>query len=535
MAGFSVPIVQADNKASFVDSGSAAAWLSEQPQANAPAMLASLVAQVQAFNSSLATARERFKTLEVLRKTSFSVSCECQRRYEGKPLPLLPAEQTSLDMSRRLWRSSAVGYMHCLRACLDKDSSISSYSAKVAHRILACLRMEQMICYFAGAEIDGEFWRNLHSVWASSEQLGVTRDPIEDRLLGETSKSTISGQYCMVLMLHLARPFALSRGQFAAAVRWLARWREQAAISIAPDKDPKSCCIALNLSQDRPVHDQSRAASVGRWLSVDAVLRKMRQRLEQLAAGESPELLKLGSGLSSQACVALLTTLSEHLRHPQRAPEEVAAQAASVTVAAGLENIHRLLGGRGLKSSAVSTPFASRLDHERIALFGHSARAAEDDGESKTETWQFVQQAPGVLNLFAPVGSVESRLILGGLLAVKLPQHEHNSLAIINSLYVGNDGCVYATASLIAGRPSPLIVEAREKPSGKTVRHPAFLLAAKEDGSSSPTLVLPTGLPQRTVSMHYLEARDQAPIALRLIESLGRGGDTEHWSVAIDA
>lgn len=100
MAGFSVPISQTDNKAAFVDSDSAAVWLAGQPQANAPAMLASLVAQIQLFNSSITTSRERFKTLEVLRKSIFSVSQECQRRYENKPLPLLPAEQTVLDMTR---------------------------------------------------------------------------------------------------------------------------------------------------------------------------------------------------------------------------------------------------------------------------------------------------------------------------------------------------------------------------------------------------------------------------------------------------
>ena len=141
-------------------------------------MLAELVSQIQAFNSYAKAPRERFKTMEALRKTLFAVSGECQRRYENKPLPLLPSEQLALDTSRQLWRACRLAYLHCLRACLEGDASISSYSARVTHRVLSCLRMEQMNCYLAGTELDAQFWRNLHSVWASAEQLGVTREPV---------------------------------------------------------------------------------------------------------------------------------------------------------------------------------------------------------------------------------------------------------------------------------------------------------------------------------------------------------------------
>ena len=535
MAESSVPIGQADNKAAFVDANGATAWLAGQPQANAPAMLAGLVAQIQAFNSAFTAPRERFKTLEALRKTIFADSQECQRRYENKPLPLLPAEQTALDMSRRLWRSCAVGYMHCLRACLEKDGSIASHGAQVAHRVLACLRMEQMNCYFAGADLDGEFWRNLHSVWVSAEQLGKTSDLVEDRLLGETSKSTVRGQYCMVLILHLARPFTLSRGQLAAAVRWFARWRELAAVLAEPNQNPKSCCIAINLSQDRPIHESAQGASVGRWLSLDGVLQKMRKRLELLAKGDSPEVLKLGSGLSSEACVALLTTLSEHLRYPQKTPIGALLEASPITVAAGLENINRLLGGKGLKISVQHASLGTQLSHhEQVALFGRAVRDAEESGECKSEIWQITQQAPGVLNLFCPAGNSEARLVLGGLLCVKLPQHEHFTLATISGLNTRADGGLCVAASLFDGEPSPLIAEVREKPAGKLSRHPAFLLTGREEGST-PLVVLPIGLPARALSFRFFEAREQSLIALRLVENLGRGGDIERWSAAIDA
>ncbi|MFZ4535952.1 hypothetical protein [Propionivibrio sp.] len=532
MTWFSLPITQADNKAAFYDSTSATRWLAGQPQANAPAMLAELVTQIQAFNGCGTSPRERFKTLEVLRKTLFAVSGECQRRYENKALPLLPAEQLALDMSRQLWRACRVAYLHCLRACLDGDPSIAEHSAKVAHRVLSCLRMEQMNCYLAGAELDADFWRNLHALLASAERLGVVREPVADRLLGETSESTVSGQYCMILLLHLACPFSLARAQFAATIRWFARWREQVAVLGEPDIGSKACCIALDLAQERPLHDNLRVAGVGRWLSIGGVLRKIRKRLELLVAGESPESLKLGSGLSSEAAVALLNELYDHLKCPRQSAPDDPVDVSQIAVAAGLESIYRLLGGKGLKDSFMpATSFDSQLNQQQIALFGHVVRETEPGVESNTETWRAAQQEAGKLRLIRPAGSGASRLVLKGLLAIQLPQHENYALATISSLYSRCDGSLNISASLLSGEPTPLLAEMREKPSGKISRHPAFLLPATEGGNPA-SVLLPVGVPARSLSIRFYEAQKHTLLALGLADCNERGGDNERWSVA---
>lgn len=532
MTWFSLPSIQAENKSAFFDSDSAAVWLAGQPQANAPAMLAELVTQIQAFNCYDTAPRDRFKTLEVLRKTFFAVSGECQRRFENKPLPLLPADQAVLDAALQLWRACAVAYLHCLSACLEGDPSIAPYSARVAHRVLSCLRMEQMNCYLAGTELAGDFWRNLHAVLASAEQLGVAREPVEDRLLGETSESTLSGQYCMVLLLHLARPFTLSRAQFAAVNRWFARWREQAAVLSGPEESPKSRCLALDLSQDQPLHDKLGGARVGRWLSVKGVLRKMRERVELLAAGESPESLKLGSGLSSEACVELLNTLSENLKNPKKTTADLPGEGSSIALVAGLETIYRFLGGTRLKESvAPSSSFASRLSHEQIALFGHVARDTWENTEKLAEQWQLMRLKPGELQLTRPAGSGSVRLVLRSLLAIQLSQNVNCSLALVSSLHMRCDGSLCITASLLPGAPAPLLAELREKPAGKISRHPACLLS-QENGESS--VCLPVGLQARALSIRFYEGREQSLLGVRLLGLIERGGDYERWSIAVD-
>ena len=136
MTWFTLPPLEAGQNAAFLDSRSASTWLARQPQANAPAMLAEFIAQIQAFNRCRVAPDERFRTLTVLRNALFAASRDCQRRYENKPLPLLRAEKDLQDSLRALWRACAVSYLHCLRACLEGDSSISPHGAKVAHRAL---------------------------------------------------------------------------------------------------------------------------------------------------------------------------------------------------------------------------------------------------------------------------------------------------------------------------------------------------------------------------------------------------------------
>lgn len=526
MTWFSLPVTQVTNKAAFFDADSALTWLSGQPQANAPVMHAELARQIQALNGFRLPPQVRFKTLEALRKTIFAVDGECQRRFENRPLPLSEAEQSALDTSRRLWHACAVAYLHCVRACLDGDQAALELKVTATHRAMACLRMEQMSAYLGGAEMAPENWRNLHAVLASAEQLGVARVLVSDRRLAETRESTVCGQYAMTLLLHLVRPFELSRGQFAAATRWLARWREQAEVLIEPDPDPKARSIALDLTQDSPIHTANGTPGIGRWLATGDVLRKMRKRIESLAAGETPENLKLGSGLSVEACSALLSALADSIRHPQAAAAGVPVNAPVAEVVGGLEAIHRQLGGKSLKAEALSST-SNRRNHEQIAIFGHVREDPNESDKVRPEEWRVVEEKPTVFKLNRAAATGVARLANRNLIAVRLPDHPHYALATLSCLYSRCDGSLYAVARRLPGEAVPSIVEVRERGTGKTSRQPVFLLPAVGPLGRPASLVLPAGLSARAQS---LILQQENTLSIRLCACLERGSDYECWS-----
>ena len=535
MTWFSLPITQTGNKAAFADAASAAAWLAQQPQANAAAMQSGLLGQIHALNAYSMAPRERFKILEELRKAIFTVDGECRRRYENRPVPLWSSEQVALDTARHLWRACAIAYLHCLRGCLDGDPGVAEHKAKIAHRALVCLRMEQLTCYFGLLEVDPDFWRNLHSILASAEQLEIAHVPISDRALGETSESTINGQYAMTILLHLARPFELSRTQFAAAIRWLARWREQAEILTAPEHNPKANCIALDLSLNAPSIEAPGTPGIARWLSISGVLRKIRKRLELLAAGESPESLKLGSGISSEASVALLKTLADNLKHPLPIAAGALPESPLVKVAIGMEVIHRQFGGKSLKTPEEPSSM-NRHAQDQIAIFGHLPRETEDKNAVKPENWVLLPAAdsaalPGQsatqLRLYRPAGKGLARLNNKCLLAVQLPDQSRFTLVLLSSLCTHSDGSVHATVRVFPGVPSALVAEVRERPMGKVVRQPALLLPAIDKLASAPSIFLPAGTSTRALSVTLLQDRPQT---LRLGTCLERGSDYERWA-----
>jgi hypothetical protein len=352
MASFSLPATESDNEVAFSSAEGAALWLEEQFPADSTTALTVLVAVLSAYNAYATPPYERFRVLETLRKTVFSV---CRERTgfpehgdkPPQPLPLVPEES---EIIGQLWRASAVGYLHCLAACQEGDPQLVEEAARLAHRALTSLRMEQLCRYMGGAEVSADFWGLLHAVYASAEALGVTAKIVGDTSARETAESSVTGHYGMALMLHLAQPLALAHEEFLVVKRWLVRWRELVQVQEMPRTDVRtevradSCCIALDLAQSAPFHDPAQPAGEGRWLVLDRVLRKIRKRIEALQAGESPESLKLGSMLPADDCILLLELLHDRLRFSPSAYFSLPSGAVIAKVASGLDNLHRLLG-----------------------------------------------------------------------------------------------------------------------------------------------------------------------------------------------
>lgn len=581
-----------------VDAASARTWLTQQPQANTLGLQSALLQVLETMNGWRLPAQQRFDALEALRAALFTVDEDCRRRFERKPLPLAANEQAVFDTARRLWHAAATGYLHCLRSAVEKAAAGDApehpdrFAACVAHRALVCLRFELINNLLGAHEADGALWRNLHATLATAEELGVCDTPVVDRLLAETRDSTIGGQYAMALLLYLAQAGSLSRAQFLACSRWFARWRETVPVLDAlPQADDAAGetrpatptrLLALDLALDRALPRRGEVPGIPRWLVLDGVLRKMRQRRRALAEGELPETLKLGSELSADECDKLLDTLTARLKEAARRPPlrngkgANGSEAPRCEVVTGLPDIHLWLGGSPLTASEHDALRLQRREQEQIAIFGHVVRNAP--AAITPETWQLAQEdcdarpasvasmgaapsdlqasspfvssplaaCPRQIRLCRPAGAGSSRLSPRELIASRLPGTTGIQLLRVDSVLARLDGSLSLLVHALPGVPQALLAEARERGSGRTLREPALLLApvtppaADARGTPPPTpltpppaagaqpwlAIVPAGLPGRSSA---LTLKDPDKRSYRLLRCAEHGPGDELW------
>ncbi len=518
--------------AAFRDAESAAQWLAGQPQANPSAMMSSLTEQLESFSRLNRPPRQHFKVLEILRKAVFAATAASQIRSAGKPLPLTADEQRALDAVRYLWRVCATAYQRCLQACLDGDSSLEGHAARVAHRVAACLHMEQVAGYASGAAPQAGFWQCLHAAFLVAEKLECGDEPVADRWPGDVSGATFNGQYAMSLMLYLAQPFSMSSVQRAALERWLVRWRELAGVTAQTPLEAESVSWRIDLGEDRPLCEDggSGETNLSRWLRLDAVLGKIRGRRAALQAGESPENLKLGSRLTADACLALLATLDSHLR---QVPPDLSIGRAGMpelSIAVGLASIHRLLGGTG--ANAASHSPSSMDDHmasEQLAVFGRVLTERRLPPAVDLEPWRLVQRSGRQAWLLRQPGNGNSRLNVQAVLAIR--RQDNFLLATVAGLGQSEDGVLCCFVRLLSDEVAPRGVETRDRITGKVERHPALLLPSDDEHATRDLLLIPTGVMARASSVQFLDSDGQRLPGLRLGECLERGNEVDVWPV----
>lgn len=522
MTWFALPPVSSDNPPGFVDMNGCNAWLAAQPLANAPLMQDALGSQLSALNRFRLPPRERFKILETLRKPIFAIETESAKRYDGRPLPLAPVERKALELSCRIWRELATGYLHCLRACIDGDAALGEHHAKIAHRALTSLRLEQTSCYRGGAMVPQAWWPLLHATFVAAEQLGVAATAISDRLLADTRESTPTGQYAMSVLLHLSRPHELTRSQFAAVQRWLARWREQVRIHPGASAAGDARCVVIDLGGTQPLLAGSVAPGTGRWLALDTVLGKIKQRAKDLREGKSPEELHLGTLLPAEACVTLLQFLHGALQAPPSMPSGSRNGAPEIGVASTLDRIHHLLGGTPIQSQQEPTTLSNRKLHEQIAIFGHVVRDSGPSAEEQLERWQILAEAPGKLRLRLAADVPCERLSCRSLIAIK-KTGDSPCLAILRSLATAEDGSLIATAQPLSGKAVAVTAIGREKVTGRSQPLAAAFLPAVGDGSVPASLFMSAGTLSR---LARLDAAD-LPGGVKVGPAFDRGANFE--------
>lgn len=373
-----LPEAQPHQPPAFTSPEGADAWLARQPQAQPVDMLTRLHDQVEAIDAAGMVPSLAVSLLDRLHKASLAPQDALESRYLRKPLPLSADDWRCFELAHRLWQAFGIAYLRVAPHFAPAER------CRPLHRAANALRLAKTCHFQAAHSFPAQLDRLLFAVLAQAHRHDLLRQSLIDPDFPQYGNANIAGHLAWAFLLQRIDPYRLSAAQLAVANRALGRWRELAVFQGDAGDEADQSAIDLGTFCAGGLPDE-----LPRWLGVRRIQRKISQRLEALAAGESPESLKLGRELSGAACIRLLNDIAERLRgvpvsHETDLPD------GDLDLIFGAESLWSTLRGEPLDSGSLTAESAT-LAHQRLAMFGFdrvtALATAVQNVQVPTEHW----------------------------------------------------------------------------------------------------------------------------------------------------
>lgn len=491
----------------FRDVLTAKIWLAEHQASPPPVLQASLHAQIEALTAADFPPVLFLEMVEVLRPSVIAVQERLESRYVRRPLPLTRDEGGAFRRARRLWRALAQAYWRAVPALPP------GHLLFPLHRAAVTLRQEHYAHLIAGQEVPGELPDLLYQVLCQAETAGVLREGLADPVLTHLEDSTIAGNVAWVFLLESVDAVGLSAAQLTVADRAFSRWRELATFLAVPDDSPRARVIALSELVGRLELPEG----APRWMDVRPVIRKLRTRMESLEAGESPESLKLGRDLGSQACLALFRQMTEALR---QSAEEDEAMTGTLELSVGLDDAFSRLTGRAISKQPKAGVASPAVDHQRMAVFGFDNMLTQREGAGRREVPRENWIEAGEWLMRGPAEAQE-RIKSPCLAAGGQKGAKGGTLAHLWGVRELADGTLCGHIHWYAENVEPCMVMGLPRRSDGVLEVPAFRLA----GPDEQVLIVPTAAGIKAGMALALEGVAGGTSRVTVGKLLERGGD----------
>jgi len=476
MHWLSLPEPRRNIAQAFQDAKSARSWLSEQPRAQALNMLIAVDLQVEAIDGDGLPPATAIELLDLLRSAAVPAYSNIESRFIRKALPMLDEDQRSFDIARQFWLHLGVAYLRLAQKLPPGEQMLP------LNRAASSLRIAQYAHFQAACECPQLLDQLLFGILAQAAASGVLTQPLADPDFPHLGDANIAGHLAWAFLLRLSDPYKMSASQLVVAHRAFSRWRELAAFLEAADPDPKAHVIDLS-----PLFGQPLPPGIPGWINVRSVIRKIRQRIEALKAGESPEALKLGRELSATACIRLLRELDDSLRERRGQPS---TEVGEIELAFGGDHAYAVLKGKYLNKPVAPETRSTAIAHQRMAIFGFDSHSQMPGAVKKIdiplETWTLLDGK--ALRPLEPEGGRRLSPCL-----VAAVRHGKKSLGVLFGLQTTQAGTLSGSLRWYDGRIEAGWLKSRTIQGPNTPRTAAFL---RHEGDAL-SLILPATAPVR--------------------------------------
>ena len=507
------------------------AWLARAALADARQACRELTALLESLEEVSPPEAPYVEILERLREPIVVAQAEHGKKFAGRPLPLKDFEIGAFEQVSDLWTTLGRAFKRLLRSAIeDRSPDLAGKEALLAHRALDCVAELMVVHYRARRELDNELWQDLHQLYQTAEQQGVTMTTVS---AGHRSKSvsTCNEAYVRALLLALANPPGLASRELQWTRRWASMWAYKVEL-VAAAEDAQGYAVDLAGNQPPAWIKADAATPTTRFLETANLRRSVRSRVKKLESGVDPQTLGLGKDCVQPDVGRLLVQLARvwvEVPAPRQFTRRLVAARAELV--SGLESIHVALSGKAFKSAGSGRHWDySRRDAEQIHIY-QGARSSEiEEGATAfaAEKWETLDESANGFRIRRK-GPGE-RLSLGQLVGLRPAGARGFILSEVRWLMSGIDGSLTVGASALPGLAKAVAVRPASTPNNAPEPYvQAFLLpnAAAQPGS----LVMPSGWYQAS---RELEVRDEDElIRVKLAGLAQRGHDYDRANFSV--
>jgi len=245
-------------------------WVEDLPLVNTDRSSSLLEDALDQINSLDIPAQQRLRALEQIATPVMHVTEALNKRFMGKPIPLVDKDLESSTRAIALCNRMATGYK-ILASDLYHLNKPAAQVAIAIHRAMRHLSEVLLINYQVYIQYPEGLWHDMHSLYNLAEKSRLQSHLIYDTG-AYTSADNIGSLYKQILLLSLACPYRLRPTEIRLVYNALANWATASKLSTA-DKANESASFAVNLLSDDPPSYRELNADVApgkHWRILDA-------------------------------------------------------------------------------------------------------------------------------------------------------------------------------------------------------------------------------------------------------------------------
>jgi len=251
LKGLSIPAQHAADLASFdVRPKFMEKWITSLPMANLGETSRLVFKAVVEINRLEMPIQQRYKAMELLRKPCHYIVESLEKHFAGRPLPLNKRNRKISELARALLSELAVGYKIIARQIESSSRPDLKLLTNALHRAMSYQGLLLLRSYQVYAPYPRGIWKELHTTYHFIESYDLLKQVIKDPLNLLPGNSNLETLYKKILLLSLAMPYRLHRGEIDKVCILLNEFVGFSRLNKMTDGAPPAGLFIIELSSD---------------------------------------------------------------------------------------------------------------------------------------------------------------------------------------------------------------------------------------------------------------------------------------------